>query len=86
MTLSEINLINNAFYAVNEKSKQGIAGYEPTVSVNTATVGNKLEIKVRRKSFLKSSIKILLPIFLSVSTLLCSAQENVKQVILPTLR
>jgi len=30
------------------------------------------------QTFLKSSIKILLPIFLSVSTLLCSAQENVK--------
>ena len=30
-----LNLITNAFYAVNEKSKQGIAGYEPTVEVNT---------------------------------------------------
>jgi two-component system, NtrC family, sensor kinase len=30
-----LNLITNAFYAVNEKSKQGIADYEPTVSVST---------------------------------------------------
>jgi two-component system, NtrC family, sensor kinase len=30
-----LNLINNAFYAVNEKAKQGIAGYEPTVTVTT---------------------------------------------------
>src|SRR4030095_8816470 len=26
-----LNLINNAFYAVNERSKQGVPGYEPTV-------------------------------------------------------
>lgn len=31
-----LNLITNAFYVVNEKSKQGIAGYEPTVKVNTS--------------------------------------------------
>ena len=30
-----LNLINNAFYAVNEKAKQGIAGYEPTVTVTS---------------------------------------------------
>ncbi len=30
-----LNLINNAFYAVNEKAKQNIAGYEPTVIVST---------------------------------------------------
>jgi signal transduction histidine kinase len=30
-----LNLITNAFYAVNEKAKQGIAGYEPTVSITT---------------------------------------------------
>jgi signal transduction histidine kinase/ketosteroid isomerase-like protein len=30
-----LNLINNAFYAVNEKAKQGIAGYEPIVTVST---------------------------------------------------
>jgi len=31
-----LNLINNAFYAVSEKAKQGIAGYEPTVTVSTS--------------------------------------------------
>lgn len=30
-----LNLINNAFYAVNEKTKQGIINYEPIVSVST---------------------------------------------------
>jgi two-component system, NtrC family, sensor kinase len=30
-----LNLINNAFYAVNEKQKQNIPGYEPVVSVTT---------------------------------------------------
>jgi signal transduction histidine kinase len=31
-----LNLINNAFYAVSEKAKEGIAGYEPTVRVSTS--------------------------------------------------
>ena len=30
-----LNLITNAFYVVNEKSKQGLANYEPTVIVKT---------------------------------------------------
>jgi two-component system, NtrC family, sensor kinase len=30
-----LNLITNAFYVVNEKVKQNIAGYEPTVTVST---------------------------------------------------
>jgi signal transduction histidine kinase len=41
-----LNLISNAFYAVNEKSKQGIADYEPTVSVSTKKEGNKVLIFV----------------------------------------
>ena len=41
-----LNLYNNAFYATNEKSKQHIKGYDPTVSVNTKRVGDKVEIKV----------------------------------------
>jgi len=41
-----LNLITNAFYVVNEKSKQNIAGYEPTVSVSTKKVKGKVEIKV----------------------------------------
>ncbi|MCY7311981.1 MAG: tetratricopeptide repeat protein [Chitinophagaceae bacterium] len=31
-----LNLLTNAFYAVNEKQKQNIAGYEPTVTIKTA--------------------------------------------------
>jgi signal transduction histidine kinase len=41
-----LNLITNAFYAVNEKSKQGIADYEPTVSVSTKRINNQVVIRV----------------------------------------
>jgi signal transduction histidine kinase len=41
-----LNLINNAFYAVSEKAKQNIGGYEPTVTVGTAKQNGKVEIKV----------------------------------------
>lgn len=41
-----LNLITNAFYVVNEKSKQNIAGYEPTVSVNTKRLNDKVQISV----------------------------------------
>ncbi|MDZ4793512.1 MAG: ATP-binding protein [Bacteroidota bacterium] len=30
-----LNLLNNAFYAVNEKQKQNLPGYEPTVTIRT---------------------------------------------------
>jgi signal transduction histidine kinase len=42
-----LNLINNAFYAVNEKSKQAIPGYEPAVVVSTKKSNNKVEIRVK---------------------------------------
>ena len=48
-----LNLITNAFYAVNEKSKALAASfklqasYEPTVSVNTKKVANKVLISVK---------------------------------------
>ena len=42
-----LNLINNAFYVVNEKSKQDIAGYKPMVSVSTKKEGNKVLISVK---------------------------------------
>ena len=42
-----LNLINNAFYAVQEKAKQNIAGYEPTVFVSTKIEGNKILISVK---------------------------------------
>ncbi len=41
-----LNLYNNAFYAVNEKKKRQADGYEPTVSVSTKKMGDKVEIKV----------------------------------------
>jgi two-component system NtrC family sensor kinase len=41
-----LNLINNAFYVVDEKKKQNQNGYEPTVSVSTKKINGKVEIKV----------------------------------------
>jgi len=46
-----LNLINNAFYAVSEKSKvesqKPGSGYEPIVSVFTKNLGDKIEINVK---------------------------------------
>jgi signal transduction histidine kinase len=42
-----LNLYNNAFYAVNEKKKQLNRTFEPTVSVSTKRVGDKVELSVR---------------------------------------
>ena len=42
-----LNLINNAFYAVNEKQKENLNGFEPTVTVITAKQDGKIEIKVK---------------------------------------
>src|SRR4030095_8596545 len=36
-----LNLINNAFYAVDEKKKQNPKDYEPTVSVSTKKINGK---------------------------------------------
>jgi len=36
-----LNLFNNAFYAVSEKKKMNIPGYEPTVTVTTKKLNNK---------------------------------------------
>ncbi len=41
-----LNLYNNAFYAVNEKSKQQIQRYEPTVSVNSKKSDDKILLTV----------------------------------------
>ncbi len=41
-----LNLLTNAFYAVSEKAKKNIAGYQPTVSVSTKKYPNKVEITV----------------------------------------
>ena len=42
-----LNLINNAFYAIGEKAKQNISGYEPTVTVSTKKLNHRLEISVK---------------------------------------
>ncbi len=45
-----LNLLTNAFYVVDEKKTlrqaQGDSHYEPTVSISTKKIGDKLEIKV----------------------------------------
>lgn len=41
-----LNLINNAFYAVTERSKQESGGYEPVVKVTTRADNQNLEIEV----------------------------------------
>jgi signal transduction histidine kinase len=42
-----LNLYTNAFYAVNEKKNEHFEGYEPTISVSTKQVADKVEIRVR---------------------------------------
>ncbi|MCZ2460991.1 MAG: hypothetical protein LC128_15330 [Chitinophagales bacterium] len=42
-----LNLINNAFYAVNERKKLNEPGYEPEVIVTTRKEKDKVEIKVK---------------------------------------
>ena len=42
-----LNLINNAFYAVSEKSKLQVSSYKPQVIVSTKMQGGKIEISVK---------------------------------------
>jgi two-component system NtrC family sensor kinase len=42
-----LNLFNNAFYAVNQKSKTADQDYKPEVSVNTSTENGRIIIKVK---------------------------------------
>jgi two-component system, NtrC family, sensor kinase len=42
-----LNLITNAFYVVNEKKKSGIQNYEPTVTVTTKKLSNKILVSVK---------------------------------------
>jgi two-component system NtrC family sensor kinase len=42
-----LNLVTNAFYAVDEKKKQGGNGYEPAVSVSTKKQANRIDISVK---------------------------------------
>ena len=41
-----LNLLTNAFYAVNEKKELNIPGYKPTVSIGTKENNGTVEIKV----------------------------------------
>jgi two-component system NtrC family sensor kinase len=41
-----LNLYNNAFYAVNEKKKSADANYEPTVTISTKKVNDKVILTV----------------------------------------
>jgi len=41
-----LNLLTNAFYAVNEKKKSKIEGYEPRVTISTKKLDNKIEIQI----------------------------------------
>jgi len=42
-----LNLLNNAFYAVNEKKKLHPEGYEPTVTISTRKSSDQISISVR---------------------------------------
>jgi two-component system, NtrC family, sensor kinase len=42
-----LNLINNAFYAVDEKSRKSIAGYVPIVEVSTKKLGKNVLVTVK---------------------------------------
>jgi signal transduction histidine kinase len=41
-----LNLLNNAFYAVMDRKRKKLEGYEPVVSIQTKSVGNHVEIIV----------------------------------------
>ncbi len=42
-----LNLINNAFYAVDKKAKENIEGYKPEVVVNTKQQNGSIEFRVK---------------------------------------
>jgi signal transduction histidine kinase len=42
-----LNVYNISFYAVNEKYKQQRDGYEPTITISTKKIGDKVEIRVK---------------------------------------
>jgi two-component system, NtrC family, sensor kinase len=42
-----LNLYNNAFYAVSDRKKSADAGYDPSVSVSTRKIGDKIEIRIK---------------------------------------
>lgn len=42
-----LNLINNAFYAVDRRSREGIDGYKPVVIVSCKVLKGSIEISVK---------------------------------------
>ena len=66
-----LNLITNAFYAVNEKKKLKPEGYEPTVTVRTKKMGDKILVEVKDNGTgisQKSLDKIFQPFFTTKPT------------------
>lgn len=41
-----LNLLTNAFYVVNQRSKENVEGYKPTVAISTKYLTDQMEIKV----------------------------------------
>lgn len=42
-----LNLFNNSFYALNEKIKKRIEGYDPIIHISTKNLKSKIEIRVK---------------------------------------
>ena len=66
-----LNLYNNAFYAVNERSKHHIEGYEPTVAVSTKMMDDKIFMSVKDNGngiLQKIADKIFQPFFTTKPT------------------
>ena len=66
-----LNLFNNAFYAVNEKSRLSANSYQPTAKVSTRRLNDKMEIRVEDNgNGIPSSIKekIFQPFFTTKPT------------------
>ncbi len=66
-----LNLINNAFYAVNEKKQMDINNYEPTVSLVTKKLDKTIEICIKDNGngILQSDVdKIFQPFFTTKPT------------------
>jgi len=66
-----LNLINNAFYATNERSKGQKDGYEPTVSISTEKVNDNFLVSVKDNGNgipQKISDKIFQPFFTTKPT------------------
>jgi signal transduction histidine kinase len=42
-----LNVLSNAFYAVHDKSKTGVKGYQPKVSISTRILPRFLQIRIR---------------------------------------